>query len=54
VAPQPFLDRMQPSLDRVITMVQTRAVANDPTLVIAPPKTPTPVAPHGKPAGEVH
>ena len=54
VAPQPFLDRMQPSLDRVITMVQTRAVANDPTLVIAPPKTPTPAAPHGKPAGEVH
>jgi NADH-quinone oxidoreductase subunit M len=54
VAPQPFLDRMQPSLDRVIALVQTRALANDPSAVVAPPATPVPAAPHASPKGEVH
>ena len=37
VAPQPFLDRMQPSLDRVLLLVKERAVANATAAGIAPP-----------------
>jgi NADH-quinone oxidoreductase subunit M len=37
VAPQPFLDRMQPSLDRVLALVKERAVASATAAGVAPP-----------------
>ena len=37
VAPQPFLDRMQPSLDRVLAIVRERAVSSATAVGLAPP-----------------
>jgi NADH-quinone oxidoreductase subunit M len=46
VAPQPFLDRMQPTLDRVIAQVQQRAAEQAALAAPATPEVPaTPVVP---------
>ena len=46
VAPQPFLDRMQPTLDRVVAQVQQRAAEQAALAAPAPPEVPaTPVVP---------
>ena len=53
VAPQPFLDRMQPTLDRVVAQVQMRAAQQ--AAAVAPPAPPaTPASPATPaPTGEV-
>ena len=57
VMPQPFLDRMQPALDRTIEMTQARAkqmsawAASQASAAPGPRPVPAPVAPGGADAG---